>query len=135
MKYKVGDKVKIKSLDWYNSNKDALGNIDCGKYSFIDEMVMYCGKTLTVECVHLDSYDFIEDLYRFVWTDDMIECLVEPAALNESSKMVSLDKACKYLEDVLYEVVTGVTHVPDVMSVESTTMEDFIKNFRKAMEE
>ena len=45
-----------------------------------------------------------------------------------------IEKTCEYFQDVLYEVTTGVTHDPDVMSVESTTMEDFINNFRKAME-
>ena len=135
MKYKEGDKVKIKSLDWYNSNKDELGNIDCGNNHFVDEMVMYCGKTMTIDRKWDDFYNMVEDNGYFAWEDYMIECLVEHVTTNESSKMVSLDKACEYLEDVLYEVVTGVTHDPDVMSVESTTMEDFIKNFRKAMEE
>ena len=133
MKYKVGDKVKIKSLDWYNSNKDALGNIDCGNYHFIDEMVMYCGKTLTVECVHLDSYDFIEDLYRFVWTDDMIDCLVEHVTTNEPPKMVSIDKVCDWLKENIdaYSYVTlKENSIPEIVLTA-----DFEHRFRKAMEE
>ena len=54
---------------------------------------------------------------------------------NPKEGLVSIDKVCEYLQDVLYEVATGVTCTPDVMSIESTTMEDFINNFRKAMEE
>lgn len=54
---------------------------------------------------------------------------------SEYCKQKLIKKACEYLEDVLYEVATGVTCTPDVMSIESTTMEDFINNFRKTMEE
>lgn len=49
--------------------------------------------------------------------------------------LVSIDRVCEYLDNVLYEVVSGISGLPDVMSIENTTMEDFIKNFRKAMEE
>lgn len=34
MKYKVGDKVRIKSLDWYNTFKDEDGVVDCGQWYF-----------------------------------------------------------------------------------------------------
>lgn len=30
LKYKIGDQVKIKSLDWYNKNKDEDGYVDTG---------------------------------------------------------------------------------------------------------
>ena len=28
LKYKIGDRVRIKSIDWYNENKDKNGYID-----------------------------------------------------------------------------------------------------------
>ena len=27
MKYNVGDRVRIKDIDWYNKNKDSNGNV------------------------------------------------------------------------------------------------------------
>ena len=53
---------------------------------------------------------------------------------NPKKGLVDIDKVCKYLDNVLYEVVSGISGLPDIMSIENTTMEDFIKNFRKAME-
>lgn len=60
---------------------------------------------------------------------------VEWADRNPKNGLVNIDEVCKYLDDVLYEVVSGISGLHDVMSIENTTMEDFIKNFRKAMEE
>ena len=34
MKYKIGDKVRIKSLDWYNENKASDDEIWCSPYWF-----------------------------------------------------------------------------------------------------
>ena len=48
MKYKVGDKVKIKSLDWYNSNKDEYGRVACGYHIFTEEMSKFCGQTMII---------------------------------------------------------------------------------------
>ena len=44
-----------------------------------------------------------------------------------------IDIACEYFDDTLYEVVSGISNESDVMSIENTTMEDFINNFRKTM--
>ena len=45
MKYKVGDKVRIKSLEWYNSaNKSGKGHIECSnRVLFNVGMTNYCG--------------------------------------------------------------------------------------------
>ena len=39
LKYKVGDKVRIKDIDWYNENKDEFDEVKCGKTIFIPDMV------------------------------------------------------------------------------------------------
>ena len=51
MKYKVGDKVRIKSLDWYNKNKDKTNEIECGSVYFISDMAVFCNKIVTISSV------------------------------------------------------------------------------------
>ena len=42
MKYKVGDKVRIKSLEWYNENN--IGNgFEIDDVRFDPDMCKYCG--------------------------------------------------------------------------------------------
>ena len=77
MEYKVGDRVRIKSLDWYNKNKDENGNVDCGEWRFTKWNTPYCGVVMTIRFIWED-----DECYRMVdsdlhWTDEMIECKVE----------------------------------------------------------
>lgn len=75
MKYKAGDKVRIKSLDWYNENKSIHGDVWFDNAIFVGGQSLYCGCELTIRLVTDDSYYVIENDYY--WTDEMIECKVE----------------------------------------------------------
>ena len=79
MKYKVGDKVRIKSLDWYNENRNILGNVDCGDALMTFEKIRFCGKIVTISSISdvTDTYGIEEDNGLWIWTDEMIEGLVE----------------------------------------------------------
>ena len=76
-KYKVGDKVRIKSLDWYYENKDADGFVHCGDRVFDNYMSVFCESIVTIGGVGLYGYDIREDLHCRTWTNEMIDCLVE----------------------------------------------------------
>ena len=78
MKYKVGDKVLIKSADWYYKNRDEVNLVDCGSASFVPSMVKFCGQIVTISSVSsekslLGIYRIKEDGGAFNWTDEMIE--------------------------------------------------------------
>lgn len=79
MRYKVGDKVRIKSLDWYYENRDKIDQIDCGNVCFVHNMATLCGKIVTISSIlpMLEAYRIEEDDGEFNWTDEMIEGLVE----------------------------------------------------------
>ena len=76
-KYKVGDKVLIKSLDWYNENKASDDEIRCYPCWFGKEQSKWCGKVMTITHVKDDHYIMSDDDGYFDWTDEMIEGLVE----------------------------------------------------------
>ena len=77
MKYNIGDKVRIKSLDWYNKHKNETDDIECSNNIwFYREMSKFCGKVMTISHVRVDYYTMVEDLVGY-WTDEMIECKVE----------------------------------------------------------
>ena len=77
MKFKVGDKVKIKCFDWYNENKDTDRCVHCGDRVFDNYMSVFCGSVVTICGVSLYGYDIREDMCCRTWTEDMFECLVE----------------------------------------------------------
>lgn len=92
MKYKVGDRVRIKSIDWYNENKDEDGDVFCVKSDFVSSMSVFCGKILTIDTYLKDeAYLMKEDKHSFVFTDEMIEGLVEEVGLVDklSSRWVN----------------------------------------------
>ena len=77
LKFKVGDKVLIKSLDWYNENKDAGSCVHCGDKVFDNYMSVFCGSIVTIGGVCPYGYDILEDMHCRIWTDEMFECKVE----------------------------------------------------------
>lgn len=71
MKYKVGDRVRVKSLEWYNEYKTKLGfKNDCGVH-FTPDMTKFCGCIMTIKKVGYGVYYTEENI--FLWTDDMFE--------------------------------------------------------------
>ncbi len=88
LKFKVGDKVRIKSIDWYNKNKNNNGDIrsiDIGYAYFTRSMSQYCGKVAVI--VKKDTaywYEIDIDNNANGWTDDMFEDMsVEIATENK----------------------------------------------------
>ena len=84
MKYEIGDKVRIKSIDWYNKNKDKYGDVSCGEFDFVEGMKKFCSETLTISEDVDYGYLMLEDNHGYVWTDEMIEGLVEEETKSEN---------------------------------------------------
>ena len=74
MKYKVGDKVRIKywkqMADEYGLT--ILGNIKT-ECAFVTNMTMYCGKTMTITEEFEGYYKMKEDYGCWTWSDDMFD--------------------------------------------------------------
>lgn len=161
MKYKVGDKVKIKSLDWYTKNKDENGDVYLknGLY-FIVEMKEYCGDIMTIEKA-LNGYDKCSNIYKmkdddnsYSWTEEMIECLVEeskneiciqeylkerniPETSLEANSIregydLAINRVCEFLYRELYTSYDFFGNV-EISSKEKICKEDFIEILRKEL--
>lgn len=122
MRYKRGDRVKIKSLDWYNKNKDQHGRVACGYHVFTEDMSKFCGYTMIVSSRTNLGVMTMGGSASY-WTDEMIEGI---AVDLQEDKMVSLNKVEKYLRDniIFYAWATNMDQ-----------QEEWFNNFNKAMEE
>jgi hypothetical protein len=141
MKYKPGDKVRIKSIDWYNENKDENCRVLCSYIGFCKEMTKYCGEVLTIMTIgnqdigSKQKYFMHETDYAWGFTDDMIEGLADVEEAQE--KMVSLNEVCKFLDEHLY---TGTStgdydFGQEYIYSDFDNASDLIFALRKAMEE
>lgn len=134
MRYKKGDKVRVKSLDWYNTNKNPEDAIIFEGFNIFDEsMSEFCGKVVTIEHCNTkhNYYDIEEDGKVNYWTDEMFEGL---AIEEPQEKMVSLDKVCKWLRaNIDLYADTRRSLFSNYQEVYLT--DNFETEFRKAMEE
>lgn len=80
MKYKVGDKVKVR--------KDLKNYELVGCYLFTKEMGTYRGKNVTIRNVSRDGYEIEEDNGAYQWIDEMLEP-VEELTAEELAKIIS----------------------------------------------
>lgn len=139
MKYKPGDKVRIKSLEWYNANKDETGRVMCDYIGFCQEMTKYCGAVLTIMTISnqdigsKQKYFMHETDHPWGFTDEMIEGLAD----EPQEKLVSLDDVCKFLDEHLY---TGTStgdydYGQEYICSDFDNASDLIFALRKAMEE
>ena len=111
MKYNVGDKVRIKSIDWYNENKDEEGNVSCDNNYFVFTMSEFCGKIATIikKCDKYYKLDIDKNKGSWSWTDDMFDDMVESKRIK-----ITLPKDCN-VSDVNATVEDGcivVEYVP-----------------------
>jgi hypothetical protein len=83
MRFNVGDRVRIKSLDWYNENKNDTGRVVCGNLSLGCLNKGYCGKVFTIDKVYIDYYTVKEN--SAYWNDMMIEGLAEDEIIDLTS--------------------------------------------------
>lgn len=77
MRYTKGDKVIIKSREWYDKNKDDSGIItfsaDRGGCNFTKQDACFCGRVVTIKYEGYGYYLIAEDDRGYAWIDEMIE--------------------------------------------------------------
>lgn len=117
---KVGDKVKIKSREWYEKWRDSEWDVPV-LYRLTESMAKHCGRVLTVKGVNLGSRDWLfkleEDEKEKNWSLEMFE-EVYP---QESSKEVECAKAFEALgvnASALEKQLTATSAFPAINSVQ-----------------
>lgn len=130
MKYKPGDKVKIKSLEWYKAN-ECSGRVMCDGLAFLEMMTIWCGKELTIDLIYTDDrgsgYIMKEPHIQWRFTDGMIEDLVNA---KPQEKMISLNDACEWIEkNFKSDGYFSLYYLGGIY-----TPKNIAKDFRKAME-
>lgn len=84
-KYKVGDRVIVKSLDWYKAGKDINGTVHV-PCAFVREMSSMCGEVVTISFVGTGYYSIEE--HGYMWSDEMFVSFADESFVFLKSKDV-----------------------------------------------
>lgn len=117
---KVGDKVKIKSREWYEIWKDSEWDVQV-LYRFTEGMAKHCGRVLTVKGVNLGSRDWLfkleEDEKEMNWSLEMFE-EVYPQELSKEEKCAKAFESLKTSTRALEDTLKATSAIPAINPVQ-----------------
>lgn len=105
MKYKVGDKVRIKSEEWYAAHRCSNGYAEFDGLKFSDIMVKFCRKEATIIRSDRDG-TYLLDIGDTYWFND--EMLEDPN-LDNSKNTSASEQLIKDIADVIKSHNLGVS--------------------------
>lgn len=98
--FNVGDIVIIKSLDWYNENKDSDGTVNV-PHNFVSNMRAYCGQQTEITEIH-DSgkheagdgfyFHLRCDFGNFFWSSAMFDKVIPKVKYERNLKLKQLNE-------------------------------------------
>lgn len=106
MKYKVGDKVRIKSREWYESNRTKRGEYVVDGLAFVDGMKEYCGKEATITYADEDDETYRLDIDAFYWFNDG---MFEDSPSDNAEKSTISEGLVKDIAEVIKKYNLGVS--------------------------
>lgn len=105
-KFKVGDKVRVKSKEWYDENKSKSGTVYTDGEPFVDDMAVYCGAIASIVSLD-DENDYYIDIDNgaWIWNEDVFED--EP--IKDESKPSFFTNLVNAIHKVVEENKQGIT--------------------------
>ena len=134
MKYKVGDKVLIKSLDWYNENNDGIGILSykISGVPFASDMAKYCGGIVTINRAYADGNGRLGDRYYikeddgdWVWHEKMFEGLV---AEDDNPFDDNIPLPDSFVERMVHKIADSELFNAEPLDIPTMTT-DFVKEY------
>ena len=105
MKYKVGDKVRVRS--------DLKNDVSYGSQCTVEEMMDYKGNVVTISEVGQTCYQIEGDEEGWSWTDEMLEGLAEDELTAEEAIILRGEmcegRSCSRCKLSAYNNGTGIT--------------------------
>lgn len=93
LKYKIGDRVRLKSIDWYHANKNGDGCVVISDDGYLYNLfftkndAQYCGKVFTISDIVDGAYIFEEMETGHYYCDEMIAGLESETIDTEYLKL------------------------------------------------
>ena len=102
MKYKVGDKVRVHTKEWFekNCNKNCNGNFkhENNDNAVVSDMIKFCGQEVTIDHIDMDNYIISEDDGLWRWQDWMFEdmnnntnTIYNPNIVEDFAKLIGVE--------------------------------------------
>ena len=99
MKYKVGDKVRVR--------ENLEVNKAYGKDFFVSEMNFLKGKTVIISDIEYDFYKLKEDSGKWNWTDEMFSGKVSEDFSSEESSSQNIIPEGERSSDIIFTIKTN----------------------------